>query len=117
MNLRAKTVLSQRVKKQRWVMTQIDERVHYYGPWRKRLSRLSLAACCGSFLFVTTTPAPAAANGMLVPICTNGAITYIMMSFGDENDTPPPEGPTAACHGPCLHERKRPAATADKLTL
>lgn len=88
-------------------MPEDNERVQDYGVWRMRIRRLALAVCCVSFTTVTSMPAPAAANGIMVPICTNGAITYILMSF-DDGDTPPPDGPMAACHGPCLHERKRP---------
>ena len=53
---------------------------------------------------------PATADGMLVPICTNGAVSYILLSFEDENEPPGQNNPGAPCHGPCLHERKRPAA-------
>ena len=104
-------------------MPEHHERVQYYGVWRMRIRRLALAVCCVSFTTVTSAPAPAAAagpDGLWVPICTNGAITYILMSFDgpggngpDGNDlAPPPDAPfngsPAACHGPCLHERKRP---------
>ena len=90
-------------------MPENNERVQYYGVWRMRIRRLALAACCVSFTTVTSIPAPAAANGIMAPICTaSGAIIYIFMSFDDEDAPPPPDGPMAACHGPCLHERKRP---------
>ena len=88
-------------------MSELNEPVRYYSAWRKRLARLCVATCCGSFIAVTTAPMPVAANGMMVPICTNGAISYVLLSFDDDN-APPPDGPAAACHGPCLHERKRP---------
>jgi len=57
-------------------------------------------------------PTAAAADGVLVPICANGAVRYIVMSFAGSDETPLPDEPSngapAACHGPCLHERKRP---------
>ena len=52
----------------------------------------------------------------MAPICTaSGAIVYIFMSFDDEDAPPPPDGPMAACHGPCLHERKRPGGASGVL--
>ena len=80
------------------------------GPWRRRVTRATLTVSSAAFLAVTSAPMPAAADGMLVPICTNGAITYILMSFEDGNETPGHDRPGAPCHGPCLHERKRPNA-------
>lgn len=80
---------------------------------RKAAGRLACAFSSAAFLTVTTLPAQAA-NGMLIPICANGAITYIVMSFEDENEAPDQDRNASACHGPCLHERKRAAGDAKK---
>ncbi len=102
----------------RYGMSNFDEYVEargrVYGFWRRRMARLALASCIVSFSAVTTLPMPsaAAADGVLVPICANGAVRYIVMSFAGSDETPLPDEPSngapAACHGPCLHERKRP---------
>ena len=75
---------------------------------RERAGELLCAFSGAAFLTVTTIPAQAA-DGMLIPICANGAITYIKMSFEDGNETPDQDRGASACHGPCLHERKRAA--------
>ena len=97
----------------------VDAKGRIYGFWRRRIARLAFAFCCVSFTYVTTAPMPAAANadGLLVPICTNGAIRYIVMSFDGSDETPLPDDPgaPAPCHGPCLHERKRPGGASGVL--
>lgn len=58
-----------------------------------------------SSLLVFAVLAPAQADdGFWAPFCANGEITLVYMDFGDGE--PAPADHSAACHGPCLSDRR-----------
>jgi len=58
-----------------------------------------------SSLLVFAALAPAQAEeGFWAPFCANGDIVFVYMNFGEEE--PAPADHSAACHGPCLTDRR-----------
>ena len=59
-------------------------------------------------LLMLAAIAPAnAAETMRIPYCANGEILYVWMSFESEEEEDDGRHDSAACHGPCLFERKK----------
>ncbi len=63
-------------------------------------------------MFAASLPAFGASAGetMRVPICTDGAVRYVVIDLGDGAPTAP-EGGHGACHGPCVTARWKAART------